>query len=105
MVSLSMLRLPNVDGQVILTKRSVAEFEATCSTKSLFVMEEVVISAMRTVADEGRSVRSALPEVRIESVPTNNGDFTLRALPAGTYRLRTLLPDANWYVQSLSSSP
>jgi hypothetical protein len=104
-VSLSMLRLPNVDGRVILTKRSVVEFEATCSTKSLFVMEEVVISALRTVVDEGRSVPNALPAVRIESVPTNNGDFTLRGLPAGTYRLRTQLPDANWYVQSLSILP
>lgn len=109
-VNLTLVPLPAITGRVILDTSSPAD----CVKRRATAFQETVVSVRR----QKRSAKSGAPdEALAEGVPLNSlqqiaqdvpdakGDFTLRNLRAGTYRVNVNLPSAAWYFRSVALGP
>lgn len=96
-VTLSMARLPEISGKILPRRPS----EDSCASSSSWVMEEPVIAAVRSAA-ETRDSSWGSAASRTYTVPDERGNFNLRPVTPGTYRLRVQIPDPGWYLVSLS---
>jgi hypothetical protein len=106
-VNLTLIPLPTITGRVILDSSSPAE----CVKRRATAFQETVVGVRR----QKRPAKSGTPdEALAEGVPVNSleqisqevpdakGDFTLRNLRAGTYRVYVQLPGAAWYLRSVT---
>ncbi|MDX2044210.1 MAG: carboxypeptidase-like regulatory domain-containing protein [Acidobacteriota bacterium] len=96
-LQLSLMPLALLSGKILIEKAAV------CSSPRRSFIEEIFLTAQRE-----ESINSAASNRRVlaprSTVPMPNGDFTLRNLEAGRWRLQTQLPDENWYVRSIKSA-
>lgn len=109
-VNLTVVPLPAITGRVILDSSSPAD----CVKRRATAFQETVVSVRRqkrptkSGASE-EAVPEAVPlsslEQIAEDVPDAKGDFILRNLRAGTYRLNVQLPSAAWYFRSVALGP
>jgi len=109
-VNLTMVPLPAITGRVILDSSSPAD----CVKRRATAFQETVVSVRRQKrpTKSGASeepLANAVPlsslEQSAEAVPDAKGDFILRNLRAGTYRLNVQLPSAAWYFRSVTLGP
>lgn len=109
-VNLTLVPLPAITGRVILDSSSPAD----CVKRRATAFQETVVSVRRQkrqtksgAADE--PLADAVPLSSLEQitddVPDAKGDFILRNLRAGTYRLNVQLPTAAWYFRSVALGP
>ncbi|HEX5705580.1 MAG TPA: carboxypeptidase-like regulatory domain-containing protein [Pyrinomonadaceae bacterium] len=106
-VHLTVVPLPAITGRVILDSSSPAD----CVKRRATAFQETVVSVRRQKkptkpgAPED-ALADAVPlsalEQGAEDVPDAKGDFILRNLRAGTYRLNVQLPSAAWYFRSVA---
>ncbi|MGZ5480351.1 MAG: carboxypeptidase-like regulatory domain-containing protein [Pyrinomonadaceae bacterium] len=109
-VNLTVVPLPAITGRVILDSSSPAD----CVKRRTTAFQETVVSVRRqkrptkSGASE-EALADAVPlsslEQIAEDVPDTKGDFILRNLRAGTYRLNVQLPSAAWYFRSVALGP
>jgi hypothetical protein len=106
-VNLTVAPLPAITGRVILDSSSPAD----CVKRRATAFQETLVSVRRQKrpAKSGASeeaLADAVPlsslEQIAEAVPDAKGDFTLRNLRAGTYRVNVHLPGAAWYLRSVT---
>ena len=106
-VNLTVVPLPAITGRVILDSSSPAD----CVKRRATAFQETVVSVRRQkrpakagAAEE--AVTEAVPLSSLEQiaddVPDGKGDFILRNLRAGTYRVNVQLPGAAWYLRSVT---
>ena len=106
-VNLTVGPLPAISGRVILDSSTPAD----CVKRRATAFQETVVSVRR----QKRPAKSGAPQEALadavplnsleqiaEDVPDAKGDFTLRNLRAGTYRVNVQLPGAAWYLRSLT---
>ncbi|HEY5837841.1 MAG TPA: carboxypeptidase-like regulatory domain-containing protein [Pyrinomonadaceae bacterium] len=109
-VNLTLVPLPTITGRVILDSSSPAD----CVKRRATAFQETAVNVRRQKrpAKSGASeeaLAEAVPlsslEQSAEAVPDAKGEFILRNLRAGTYRLNVLLPSAAWYFRSVALGP
>jgi hypothetical protein len=105
-ITLNVGPLPAVNGRVVLD----GAFTAECVKQRETALQETIISARRenSTAKSGAPAANQVPMMfanhNAEAVPDAKGDFTLRNLHAGTYRLNVTLPSSAWYLKSFTLS-
>ncbi|HWQ36580.1 MAG TPA: carboxypeptidase-like regulatory domain-containing protein [Blastocatellia bacterium] len=98
-LELTLAPLATVSGKVIIEKKPGAP-AAACQPQRASFIEEVLLTAQRDEA-----AREALsPDVPRPAAPAANGEFLLRNLEAGRWRINALLPGESWYVRAISLS-
>ncbi|MFN0112368.1 MAG: carboxypeptidase-like regulatory domain-containing protein [Blastocatellia bacterium] len=90
--------LASISGKILLEK-ATANSAAACFSSRRSFLEETLLTAQR---DE--PIRANQRSTSQRSIPTANGDFLIRNLEAGRWRLSARLPDDNWYVRAMSSA-
>lgn len=90
--------LASISGKLLLEKATANSAAACFSSRRSFI-EETLLTAQR---DE--PIRTNQRSTSQRSIPTTNGDFLIRNLEAGRWRLSARLPDDNWYVRAMSSA-
>jgi hypothetical protein len=109
-INLSLSPLASISGRVLLESTPPAE----CVKRRAYALAESVIYVRRakpeTNTANGKSEKSdpilelplAAPNQTADSVPDAKGDFLLRNLRKGVYRIDSQLPGAGWYLRSIS---
>jgi hypothetical protein len=102
-VELKMMNLGSISGRIV-----IEALKGECKTADQFKVEETLIELKRddkgpgVLASEffqtgaGMSLGSAAPE--------KDGGFTVKSLEAGHYRVKTDLPDENWYIRAITKA-
>lgn len=83
----------------LLSGKVVVEKAAACSSPRRSFIEEVLLAALREEAPTNRQSSATR-----STAPVPGGDFTLRNLEPGRWRLLPQLPGDNWYVRSIKSA-
>ncbi len=106
-VNLVVAPLPAINGRVVLDTTLAPD----CVKRRETALQETIIFARRdkqaTKSEEGNSNATAqVPMIFAgqiaDAVADAKGEFSLRNLHAGTYRLSVSLPSPGWYVKSLT---
>jgi hypothetical protein len=111
-VSLRLAPFASITGQLVVER----DPKTDCAKRRAIASQETVIVARRFIreakADTTRKEKTeqdrsltALPDSTIQSIADARGDFILRNLRSGQYRIDSLLPDAGWYLRSLAIGP
>jgi hypothetical protein len=110
-INLSLTPLASIAGRLVLESNPPAD----CVRRRPFAMQEMVISARRYVPETKGAVRpagraqTATPDPPLSFLNQNvdagfeaKGDFTMRGLQAGAFRINAQLPGSGWYLRSIS---
>jgi hypothetical protein len=107
-VSLTVASLPMIKGRVILD----GSLPADCIKRRATAFQETLVTvrrqkqATKSTEVDARDPIEAVPLTSVEqfadAVPDENGDFLLRNLRYGTYRVQVQLPSAAWYLGSVT---
>src|SRR5690349_7932098 len=106
-VNLSVAPLPGISGRVVLD----TTFAAECVKHRETALQETIVFARRekqtAKSAEGNpnsndQVAMIFANQIADAVADAKGEFTLRNLHAGTYRLNITLPNSGWYVKSFT---
>ena len=89
-IQLSLTPLALLSGKILLEK------PVACPSPRQSFLEEIFLTAQRETAT-GVHRASVSPS----AVPMPGGEFTLRNLESGRWRLQTRLPDENWFLRSI----
>jgi hypothetical protein len=113
-INLNLVPLASIAGRLILESSPPAD----CVKRRLTANQETVITARRFLPDPKPPTRpaaktpAATPEVPInlanqiaDAIPDAKGDFNLRNLRSGAFRIDPQLPEAGWYLRSISIGP
>lgn len=99
-IDLTLTPLASITGKLSLEKLP-AETAPKCNLTRAAQLDEVVLSARKDEALNKAALDLAALGVNPPAVPTAQGEFTLRGLVAGRYRLAAQLPDESWYVKAV----
>ena len=106
-VNLNVAPLPAINGRVVLD----STFAADCVRRHETALQETIILARREKqsaksTDTKATVTTQVPMMFAEqvgdAVPDAKGEFSLRNLHAGTYRLNITPPTPAWYLKSVT---
>jgi carboxypeptidase family protein len=110
-INLNLAPLANITGQVVIEINPPAD----CVKRRATALLETVVSARRFTpeAKPGTTAKSeSVNEVPLaaasqgaDGVPDAKGDFVMRNLHRGSYRIDSQLPDAGWYLRSITMLP
>lgn len=89
-IQLNLAPLALLSGKILLEK------PLACPSPRQSFLEEVFLTAQRESATGAHRT-----SVSQSAVPMPNGEFTLRNLEAGRWRLQARLPDENWFLRSI----
>lgn len=102
-VELKLMKLGSISGRVI-----VEAPKEECKTADQFKIEEAMIELTRDDRTPGVFIPGFfLAEIGMSlgaSTPEKDGGFTAKNLEAGRYRIKTDLPDENWYVRAITQA-
>jgi hypothetical protein len=107
-ISLSVTAMPAISGRVVLEKNPAAD----CVQRRESAMEESLISVRRQKSAPKPDAKSNAPAELIpmqfadqsaDAVPDGKGDFVLRNLRAGIYRINAQPPGPDWFLRSIAS--
>ncbi len=95
-IELKMAPMASISGRVALEKS-----QSACADKNKNVIEEILLSPRRDDKEQGidQSIQFSLSDTGV----SDTGDFTVRYLMPGRYRLEPSLPSGNWYVKSITT--
>ena len=112
-INLSLVPMASISARLVLEGNPPAD----CVKRRATALQETVISArpfkQETKPASGTTAKNE-PAVEIplaaanqgtDSVPDAKGDFTLRNLQPGSYRIDSRLPGAGWYLRSITMGP
>ena len=108
-INLTVAPLPSISGHLVLESNPPADCVKRRATAPL----ETVISARRWNQPTRRTAKGAAPATTDEaplmytsqtpsSAPDTKGDFLLRNLHSGSYRVNVQLPSSGWYLRSMT---
>ncbi|MDX6497101.1 MAG: hypothetical protein QOG23_361 [Blastocatellia bacterium] len=109
-INLTLNPLASIAGRVVLESNPPAD----CVKRRASALPETVISVRRSKSDKdsstGKSSKGptvleiplAAPNQSADTVPDAKGDFFLRNLRRGAYRIDSQLPGTGWYLRSIS---
>ncbi len=109
-VNLNLAPLPSIAGRIVLESNPPAD----CIKRRATASQETVISARRWNQEAkaaaakparpapGDEIPLAYVNQNADAVPDAKGDFILRNLHTGSYRLNVQLPSAGWYLRSMA---
>ena len=112
-INLSLTPLAAISARLVLESNPPAD----CVRRRATALQETVISARRfkqeTKPATGKPAKSepaaeiplAAANQGADSAPDAKGDFILRNLQPGSYRLASQLPSAGWYLRSITMGP
>jgi len=109
-INLTVAPLGSIAGHLVLESNPPADCvtrRATASLETLIVARRLKQEAKPSAGKPGSPENSAeIPlsntmNLRLDSVPDVKGDFLLRNLNAGLYRIDSDLPSAGWYLRSI----
>ncbi len=113
-INLSLAPLGSIAGRLVLESNPPAD----CVKRHALASQETVIVASRlkqeTKPAGGKTAKTETPaelplsftvNQRIDGVPDAKGDFTLRNMAAGLYRIESELPGPGWYLRSIVMGP
>jgi hypothetical protein len=92
----------SIAGQVVLEKAQETTGSRKCESKRGSFLNEVVLRPQGDEPVEKVDSRFLLFGGQPAVVPNDKGNFIIRNLVAGRYRIEPQLPDENWYVKSLN---
>ncbi len=101
-IDLTMTPLASLAGTVTLEKMP-AGGEHKCEAKREFFLSEAIISPRRDEANEKEDPVNTGSSFLLFGVPDDKGEFSIRGLKAGRYRLTPQLPDENWFLKAIKS--
>ncbi len=111
-IALALVPLSSIVGQVIVESHP----ELNCAKRRATALRETLITARRDPKPETKSAENpkekigANPENKLpislsntsaEALPGEKGEFTLRGLRSGSYRVESHLPGSGWFVRSI----
>jgi protocatechuate 3,4-dioxygenase beta subunit len=97
-VELTLARLGSISGRVHLE----GTLKENCGDTRNATLLETPINAIRDVKSQAGASSSRLFASASAGLPTEQGEFTIRNLLAGNYRLTARLPVEAWYVRSIT---
>jgi hypothetical protein len=100
-VDLTLSPLGAIVGKVSLEKPTAEAAAPKCSTARVSQLDEIVLTARKDQAAEKSALDLSALGVSQPGVPNAQGEFALRGLAAGRYRLAARLPDESWYLKAL----
>jgi hypothetical protein len=112
-VNLSLVPLASISARLVPESNPPAD----CVKRRATALQETVISARRlkpeTKPATGKTAKSepvaeiplAAANQGADGVPDAKGEFTLRNLQPGSYRIDSQLPSAGWYLRSITMGP
>ncbi len=112
-ITLTLTPMASIAGRVVLESNPPAD----CVKRRATALQETLINARRwqqeakppaskTVKTEpATGVPLAYVNQNVDSVPSAKGDFTMRNLLRGSYRIEVQPPSAGWYVRSIGIGP
>ncbi len=92
-IELPLLPLGAISGRIVIEPTP----NLSCPKPAQAAVQEVLLQA----EIEETSQRKNPLSPRRPSAPNKNGEFTIRNLEPGRYRLGQILPDENWYVREI----
>jgi hypothetical protein len=108
-ISLSLAPLASITGQLVVErdpKINCVKRRATASQETVIVARRFIREAKPDATQKEKTQQdgglTAFPNLTSESVADARGDFILRNLRRGSYRIDLVLPDAGWYLRSLA---
>ena len=103
-IDLTMTPLASLAGTVTLEK-TPATGEHKCEAKREFFLSEAIVTPRRDNANEKEDQTNTGFSPPLFGVPDDKGEFSIRGLKAGRYRLMPQLPDENWFLKAVKSKP
>ena len=111
-INVSLTPLAAIAGRIVLESNPPAD----CVKRRATAAQETVINARRLKPETkpaGKTAKTeptaeiplALANQAADGVPDAKGDFILRNLQAGSYRIDSQLPGAGWYLKSITLGP
>ena len=112
-INLSLAPLASITGRLVLESNPPAD----CVKRRANASQETVINARRSKPETkpaGKTLKTEpaaeIPlafanQAAADGVPDAKGDFILRNLQAGSYRIDSQLPGAGWYLKSITLGP
>lgn len=97
-IELKLIALGSVAGRVVLETSTISD-PKTCQITRRGDVEEILLLPRR---EDKESRRSSLVMNTQDSTPNDKGEFIVRELEAGRYRLTPQLPSDHWYVKAMS---
>ncbi len=98
-IQLTLVPLALLSGKVVLEKKLGAP---ACPSPRKSFIQEILLTAQRDEIAIRQDVALNRLVPRESSAPSALGDFSLRNLEAGRWRLVAQLPDENWYVRAMT---
>lgn len=104
-IKLALAPLASINGRLIIEAAKETASKTECQTRRPTLPEEIVIFARR---DEPAAATPKQQQTRAplfstsQSTPDNKGEFTLRNLNSGRYRLNIRLPGDDLYIRSIT---
>lgn len=98
-IQLTLVPLALLGGKVILEKKVGTP---SCPSPRKSFVEEILLTAQRDEPETKQDAAVSRIAPRRPSAPGALGDFSLRNLEAGRWRLVVQLPDENWYVRAMT---
>lgn len=98
-VQLTLAPLALLSGKVVIEKKAGA---AACPSPRKSFVEEILLTAQHDEPQSRQDAAISRIAPRRPSAPSAAGDFTLRNLEAGRWRVGVQLPDENWYVRAMT---
>ena len=102
-IDLTMTPLASLAGTVTIEKAPVPT-EHKCETKREFYLNEILVNSRRDEPNEKEELAVAGFGFPPLGVPDEKGEFSLRGLKAGRYRLMPQLPDETWFLKSIKAA-
>ena len=112
-IALALVPLSSIVGQVMVESHP----ELNCAKRRATALRETLITARRDPKPETKSAENqkekagvntetkvpiSLSNTSAEGVPGEKGEFTLRGLRSGSYRIESYLPGSGWFVRSIT---
>ena len=108
-LNLTLVPLASITGQLVVER----DPKSDCAKRRATASQETVISARRFIreakpeattkekAQQDTSL-TAFPDLTIQAVADARGEFSLKNLRSGSYRIDSVLPDAGWFLRSIA---
>ena len=103
-IELKLLPLASISGRVLIEKTNSAN---ACESKESFTLNEIsLVTDLESSKPPEISLGSLMfGDISALNLPNEKGEFTVKNLEAGAYRLLTNLPGDYWFVRSMTLPP
>ena len=101
-IDLTMAPLASLAGTVTI-ENAPTTGEHKCEAKREFYLNETLVNSRRDEPNEKEELAGSLFGLPQFGVPDDKGEFSIRGLKAGRYRLLSQMPDENWFLKSVKA--